>query len=261
MVFDSKGVPLADVNGNAVYHPVYLIQYGLSEYSFYILSHDKGHLASALQIADFLVQQQDSKTGYWFYSFDFLHEYTGCLLKAPWASAMAQGQAISLLTRIFYVTKNQKYLKAAMKATQMLKVPISEGGLASDLCGHIVFEEYPTVPFSYTLNGFMFCALGLWDLTRVADDTAVEGLWNIASSTLRFMIPLYDGDLMSLYCLSHVTKGNVGRHWAEKYHPLHIKLLQCFESFIPNQTFEFYIERWAKMIGIKPKANIHNGLK
>jgi hypothetical protein len=63
--------------------------------------------------------------------------------------------------------------------------------------------------------------------------------------------PLYDGDLMSVYCLSHVTKGNVGRHWAGGYHPLHIILLQCFESFMPNPTFEFYIKRWAKFIGIK----------
>ncbi len=170
MTFDSKGIPLFNINGNAIYHPVYLIQYALSEYGFYIFSQDNEHLASAQQIADWLLQSQDGETGFWYYLYDYIHELTGCLLKAPWASAMAQGQAVSLLTRIYHVTKDEKYLNAAIKATKLLNVPISSGGLASVLCGHVVFEEYPTIPYSYTLNGFMFCALGLYDLTTVVDD-------------------------------------------------------------------------------------------
>src|SRR5690606_31660539 len=142
MTFDSNGIPLLNINGNAIYHPVYLIQYALSEYGFYIFSHDNEHLVAAQQIADWLLQNQDGETGCWYYLYDYIHELTGCLLKAPWESAMAQGQAVSLLTRIYHVTKDEKYLNAAIKATKLLNVPISSGGLASVLCGHVVFEEY-----------------------------------------------------------------------------------------------------------------------
>ena len=43
-------------------------------------------------ISDWLVANQDVSTGYWIYSYDYVHEPTKFVLKAPWASAMAQGQ-------------------------------------------------------------------------------------------------------------------------------------------------------------------------
>lgn len=249
-MFDEQGVPLLNINGNYLYHPVYLIQYALSEYGFYVATNNTSHFNTAKIIADWLVENQDAKNGYWYYPYDYLHEFTKCLLKSPWASAMAQGQGVSLLTRIYHVTNDKRYLDTAVKAITMLDVPISSGGLASNLWGHTVFEEYPTQPHSYTLNGFMFCALGLYDLTKAANNVHINELWQMAKETLMFMIPLFDGDLMSVYCLSYITKGDISRHWADKYHPIHIILLQCFESIAPNPIFEFYIKRWAKFIGV-----------
>lgn len=249
--FDKNGIPMLNINDYYVYHPVYLIQHALSEYGFFVFNNDNNHFEKAKRIANWLVENQHPDTGCWYYTYDYKHELTDCMLKAPWASAMAQGQGISLLTRIYHVTNDQKYLDASIKATTLLDVPISSGGLASELWGHTVFEEYPTIPNSYTLNGFMFCALGLYDLTKVSDNKRIEELWEIAKQTLEFMIPLYDGDIMSVYCLSFVTVGNIKRHLADKYHPLHITLLQCFESFMPNPTFEFYIRRWSRFFGIE----------
>ena len=251
MVYDENGIPMLNIAGNAVYHPVYMIQYALSEYGFFLSSHDKSHLETAKRISDWLLDNQDANNGYWYYPYNFTHVFTKYVLKAPWASAMAQGQAISLLTRMYQTTNDNKYLVAAVKATTMLDVPILSGGLASELWGHTVYEEYPTIPYSITLNGFMFCALGIYDLTQSTDDKHVSELWNKAKDTLTFMVPLYDGDIMSTYCLSHVTMGNIERQWAEGYNSIHVTMLQCFQSFIPNPTFKFYIKRWAGFWGIK----------
>ena len=251
MEYDENGIPMLKIADNSVYDPVYTIQYALSEYGFFISTHKKSHLETAKRICDWLLDSQDVEDGCWYYKYDYVHEPTLFLLKAPWASAMAQGQAISLLTRMYITTKDNKYLAAAIKATTMLNIPISSGGLASDLWGHTVYEEYPTIPYSITLNGFMFCALGLYDISLLTEDKHVAELWHNAKNTLTFMVPLYDGDIMSIYCLSHVTMGNVKRQWADRYHYIHITMLQCFESFMPNPTFEFYIKRWAGFWGIK----------
>lgn len=251
MAYDQNGIPMYRYQGTPIYHPVYLIQWGLSEFGYYLSTHNDTHLETAKLIADWLLKNQDKKNGLWYYPYDYVHEFTNCKLTAPWASAMAQGQAVSLLTRIYRLTKDEKYIAASIKAIAMLDVPVSDGGFAAEVWGHTIFEEYPTIPYSLTLNGFMFCALGLYDLTTVIDDEKARQLWEVAKQALEAIVPLYDGDLMSVYCLSYVNMGNIKRHWAEHYHPLHITLLQCFESIMPNPTFEFYIRRWAKFLGIK----------
>ena len=106
------------------------------------------------------------------------------------------------MTRLYRLTHIESYLEAAIRAVKMLDVPISNGGLASELWGHVVYEEFPTIPYSFTLNGFMFCALGLYDLSRLVKQEYIVNLWRKAVDTLTFMVPLYDGDFMSTYCLS-----------------------------------------------------------
>ena len=250
MLRDKDGIPMYIIDNKPVYDPTYIIQYGLSEYGFFVSTHDKSHFETARKIAEWLIDNQDVVSGYWYYSYNYTHKFTKFLLEAPWASAMAQGQAISLLTRMYKVTNEYKYISAAKKATKLFDVPIVSGGLASEMWGHTVYEEYPTIPYSLTLNGFMFCALGIYDLTQATDDKQVADLWSKAKDTLNFMVPLYDGDIMSAYCLSHVTVGNVQRDWADRYNSIHVTMLQCFESFIPSPTFKFYIKRWASFFGI-----------
>lgn len=43
-------------------------------------------------------------------------------LKAGWHSAMAQGHALSVLTRAYHVTKDMKYINAAAKALHLFKI-------------------------------------------------------------------------------------------------------------------------------------------
>jgi heparosan-N-sulfate-glucuronate 5-epimerase len=248
-IFDRNGIPLNKLDGKIYYHPVSIIQYGLTEYGYWFTTKKDEHRQHAMNVAEWLVKTQNTN-GTWQYTFNYYHEPTGYLIEAPWASAMAQGEGISLLTRIYNITNEKKYLDAAIKATILLDIPIEKGGLCADLFGYTVYEEYPTSPPSFTLNGFCFCAFGLYDLCQLTDDQRIHNLWREAQKTLRFMIPLYDNDICSSYCLSHVFARKAEKIQSEKYHIIHISLLQNLQSIMPDITFVRYIKKWADEFGV-----------
>lgn len=58
----------------------------------------------------------------------FLQVIAGLLeVKPGWYSAMAQGQAISLLVRAAYFSGNKKYIESAAKATSLFLVNVTQG--------------------------------------------------------------------------------------------------------------------------------------
>lgn len=248
---DESGVPRIEAKGELIYHPVHAIQYGLAEYGYYVTTKDAAHLQRARCVVKWLLDNQCEKTGCWYYTTDNYHEQVGYLLKAPWASAMAQGQAASLLCRLYYIDHDKRLLDVAENAFNLFDVPVTEGGLCADLFSHKVYEEYPTIPASFTLNGFIFSSFGLYDLCQYTNNDRIHQLWEQAQETLRFMIPLYDDDLCSSYCLSHITARKTAKNQNLKYHMIHVMLLQNLESIFPDPTFEYYIKKWAKMCGIK----------
>lgn len=253
MKFDPNGIPILIINNDVVYHPVYITQYGLAEYGYYVNNGDETHFNEAVKIADWLISTQDERLGCWYYNFDFLHKMTNDCLKSPWVSSMAQGQAISLLCRVYAKTRELKYINAAVEGTKILEIPISEGGLSVEFYGRTIYEEFPTRSKSITLNGFMFCVLGLYDLSRYTSDDNITMMWKNSIDTLLTIIPFFDGDLMSSYCLSHISLQNTERLWADAYHSIHIVMMQNFQSIMPSPVFSFYIKRWASFWGIHIK--------
>lgn len=85
-------------------------------------------------------------------------------------SAMGQGQAISLLSRAFYHSGgNEVYLNTAYAALKPFKVLSKNGGVLSEFMNlYPWYEEYPTVPPIFILNGFMYSLIGLYDLFSLA---------------------------------------------------------------------------------------------
>lgn len=251
-IFDKKGIPLFILVRDTYYHPVSIIQYGLSEYGYWYTTNNENHLNNAINVAKWLVNHQNAN-GLWEYKFDYFHKRTGYILKAPWASAMAQGQGVSLLTRIYNVTKEENFFNAAIRATELLNIPVQKGGLCADFFGYKVYEEYPTIPPSFTLNGFCFCVFGLYDLCQLTDDRRVHALWHEAIKTIKFIIPFYDGDICRNYCLSHIfARKEWEKSQNEMYHIIHISLLQNLQSIIPDDIFVYYINKWANMFGVQP---------
>ena len=245
---DETGVALTKYNNEYQYNPVSISQYGLEQYSNYIETLDERYYEKAKIQADYLLKIQDKENGKFYYNYDFKVGGTNQTMKAPWSSAMAQGQVISLFARIYYVSKEQKYLEAAKLAMEPLTIDVEDGGLCADFFGHKYYEEYPTTPASYTLNGFMFTIIGLHDLYSITDDRQAKELYDEGIKTLEYCLPFYDSTGISLYHLGHLTDKNLPLHTSEKYHNIHIAQLKIINQFENNATFMYYSERWEQYV-------------
>lgn len=86
---------------------------------------------------------------------------------------MAQGVALSALARAYNATKDARYLEAGERSLAFISVEKKDGGAKTSLAdlhpslkGYVYFLEYQTEPDVYTLNGYMFALLGLYDWGR-----------------------------------------------------------------------------------------------
>lgn len=240
---DERGIPLVRYGELWAHNPVTTAQKGLQEFSRWTLDGVHGRLAGAVKLAEWLCKTQDPESGLWTYDFDFSLSGFGTTLMGPWHSALAQGQAMSLLSRVYRVTNQQSFLEAARIACLPLERDVSSGGLQADFFGHPYFEEYPTDPPSFTLNGFMFVMLGLHDLAR--DDETAARLFRVGMDTLVYCLPFYDTGSTTAYNLGHITNPPRPLQAYKDYQAVHIKQLLALNSVRPHETFAYYARAWS----------------
>lgn len=190
----------------------------------------------ARQAGDYLVSAQNVSTGGWIINvtrkFD---KYGKISLKSGWYSAMAQGQAISLLCRLYSLTKSRIYLNSATSAVDLFFVDVKSNGIRSEIHDGVWFEEYPTQPFSlYVLNGFVYSIFGLADyLHFCGNEPRVFSLFNDSIRSLANRLNFYDIGTRTLYDLRHLSDPelypNVAR-W--DYHTLHVSQLYFLADWI-----------------------------
>uniref|UniRef100_A0A914ICD3 Heparosan-N-sulfate-glucuronate 5-epimerase n=1 Tax=Globodera rostochiensis TaxID=31243 RepID=A0A914ICD3_GLORO len=162
------------------------------------------------------------------------------VLPVGWQSAMAQGLALSFLTRAYTLAKvgeRDLYMKAAQKALDLFEVPVEKGGVLSNICGLPWFEEYPTLPGTGVLNGFMSQALFL------------RGL-----DSLRHLLHLFDGGWWSLYDLRHIHLDSPPNLASQDYHLLHVSQLRWMYSITGDPYLEETAERWEGYAKTKCKS-------
>jgi heparosan-N-sulfate-glucuronate 5-epimerase len=248
--FDADGIPTVREGTRYYYNPVTIAEYGLQEWTFHEADGDPQHLANALKAADWLVAHQQAGTGTWRYEFDFPVSGMGDVtMRAPWISAMAQGQAMSLLARAWDATARRADLDAAIAALAPFRRSVARGGVTADFTltgGHApYYEEYPTTPASFTLNGFMFSLIGLHDLADAAPATDAGVLYAAGMSTLDQALPLYDTPSgLSIYHLGYLTAAQP-LHTSLTYHWIHVVELRYLDSLGPDPRLEHYRDRWA----------------
>ncbi len=89
---------------------------------------------------------------------------------------MASGHALSVLSRAYSASLRREYLERAFRALELFTVPSGEGGFQAKLLDtHIWYEEYPTSPPTFVLNGFMYSLLGLYDLRDALETHELTG--------------------------------------------------------------------------------------
>jgi heparosan-N-sulfate-glucuronate 5-epimerase len=244
IVFDASGIPRVRYPGRRrlVYNPVTVAQHGLQQLSYYVRTGRRADLRRAVRAGRWFEQTQDRRSGEWLYGFRWRVVRTQSTLRPPWSSAMAQGQAISLLTRLYLATGQRRYVAAALRALQPLRRSVRRGGLVARLDGRPWYEEYPTSPPTFVLNGFMFTLLGLHDLAALRPRSSAGGLYRRGLRTLAAALPRYDTPAGSLYYLAGATPYVAPL----RYQRLHVKLLSALLEISPDPVLRRYRDRWRR---------------
>jgi len=200
-----------------------------------------GHLLQFYYAADWLVRHQDAHGGWQIMVSRSVAE--GQLSLEPgWYSAMAQGQAMSLLVRAHAQSGDQRYLEAAVRALTLFDVRSTDGGIVAKFMDQYVwYEEYPTTPPCFVLNGFMYALIGLYDVAATApagdasQSTALR-LYSSGIASLRQMLPLFDTGSGTVYDLRHLTLGSAAApnraRW--DYHATHVNQLLLLSLLLQN---------------------------
>lgn len=225
------------------------------------------HLEFFFLAADWLAENQD-KNGGW--PIDVTRTLIpGVMELAPgWYSAMAQGQAMSVLTRAYWETRRRKYADAALKAMELFHIKSEDHGVvATFMEKYVWYEEYPTTPSSFVLNGFIYSLIGLYDLKQMCTITPnvctstkshqVAELYNNGMTSLKAMLPLYDMGSGSSYDLRHViipgSAPNLAR-W--DYHTTHINQLLLLTTIDDSPVLKNIASRFMEYM--KGKRAKHN---
>jgi heparosan-N-sulfate-glucuronate 5-epimerase len=217
-------------------------QWALGAYERYLAGEGEEWLACALDAGRYLVEDQEldgGSDGAWLHQMEMPHSY---LVRPPWISAMAQGEGASLLVRLYNATGEETFAEAARRALKPLSIPVARGGVRALLAGGPFFEEYPTKPPSFVLNGGIFAMWGCYDVGVGLEDAAALQDFNDALDALARNIERWDTGYWSLYDLfPHPLVRNVA---SSAYHALHINQLRAMQRIAPRKELEETAQRF-----------------
>uniref|UniRef100_V9KEB4 heparosan-N-sulfate-glucuronate 5-epimerase n=1 Tax=Callorhinchus milii TaxID=7868 RepID=V9KEB4_CALMI len=205
------------------------------------------HMPAFFAASDWLVRNQDERGGWPIMVTRKLGEGFKSL-DPGWYSAMAQGQAMSTLVRAYLLTKEQVYLNSALRAIAPYTLKSQDHGVKAVFMNkYDWYEEYPTSPSSFVLNGFIYSLLGLYDLRETASEKVgqeANKLYERGMESLRAMLPLYDTGSGSIYDLRHFMLGTAPNLARWDYHTTHINQLQLLSTIEDAPIFKEFMKRW-----------------
>src|SRR5215212_5024859 len=183
------------------------------------------HRASFLQIATWALGSQDDNGGW----------ETWLRLGIPNAlpySAMAQGEAMSVLVRAFSATGEDAYLEGARRALAPMLLPIEKGGTSWRAPEGLILEEVPFREPKTILNGWVFALYGLYDLVIADGSQDARKALDDTLSALLARLRAYDAGFWSFYDTSRTLASPF-------YHRLHIAQLEALGLSFPERAGRF----------------------
>lgn len=241
---DERGVPLVFYPHlqKWVYNPITIAQFGLAQLSRYAEG-DARAAATAAAMADWLagnLENWKNDLSAWVYRFDL--PFYGP--RAPWISAMAQGQGISLLLRMQQVLPRATYEEASQRAVGVFYHSMEQGGVARSFPdGSLAFEEYTTAEPSLVLNGLLFALLGLRDYAGYFNDAAAQERFAAGVAGVKANLWRYDTGYWNRYDL-HRSR----RLTSPDYVRIHVQLLRIFSGLTQDEFFAQTAAKWERYL-------------
>ncbi len=234
--FDEDGIPVSFFPGTSgqQYNPVTIAQYALALWELYFLEKAEHHLNKFLQIADwFAAHHHKGKWRYFYY--DKLSN-----LPAGWISAMAQGLAISVLSRAYQISQNKNYLVCSDLAINYFENSVPDGGVTHKFDDqNWWYEEYPNLENpAHVFNGHIYALFGIWDHYRITASQKSQLLFQKGLNALIFQIANYDNGYWVLYDQRFQNLINAS------YLNLQICQLEALNAIQPDPVLQKYIQKW-----------------
>lgn len=234
--FNQDSVPVVDYGGDIgrQINPVTVAQYGLNNWELYLQTQESQYRNVFIIQSNWLVDHQEE--GRWTYNFKIKERS----LQKGWISAMAQGQAISLLLRTWQLTEDSLYFRSAQEALGVFQLTLDQGGVSfieSD--SSIWFEEYPNrLNPSHVLNGHIWALFGLWDYYRVTRDPTAKKLFDAGVRAVEDQVDCYDTGYWVLY------EQNPLGLISGSYMDLQIDQLEVLYALTQKTVFDVYAKKW-----------------
>ena len=241
------------------YNPIAIAQFGLGNYNAYRLTGEAQRRASFLQIAEWMVAHlEHNPKGFlvWMHHFDWEYRDT---LRAPWYSALAQGNGISLLARAYAETDDIKFLDAATAAFEVFRHDVKDGGVAfTDAQSDLWLEEYIVDPPTHILNGFMWATWGVYDYWLVTRSVEAREVFDRSVHTIAANLRSFDTGFWSVYEQSGTILPMIASTF---YHLLHITQLKVMEMLTGEKIFSEYAIKWQRYVESRGKRSVAKLLK
>lgn len=243
-LLDEQGIPLFDpksfrLEGAPLYHPIVIIQYGLAHHDS-ALDGDREAEEIFFKCARWIEAHASDEPLGRFVVWPYLFPLRTPPVRPPWISGMAQGQALSLLSRAFLKTQSTRTAEVAHRAARSFCYSIREGGVVSkSRSGAFFIEEVAHAPAIHILNGCLFGLFGLYEYLRVFDDPELLPVLEKCLQGVDEVLPLFDMGWWSRYSL--------GLRWhlaPPYYHDVHIRQLKHLAVLLNRPQFDLYAQRW-----------------
>lgn len=228
----SNDVPLTPVDtGENIYFSIAIFQYGLGSYDLYLENNEKDKLEKAVSCANWAVDNQENDGSWITFAYENKdHPY----------SSMAQGEGVSLLIRLYDVTREEKYLISARKAIEFMLLPIESGGTTKYEGDDVFLYECTHDPL--ILNGWIFSLWGLYDYCKYIQDENIKFV--LDKTLLSFKKRLQDFDIG--YWSNYEEGGK--RICSSFYHKLHIAQLRVMYDLFGDEIYKDYADKWEKYL-------------
>lgn len=257
VTYDDDGIPMVKHGGKTEfeYNPVTILQHTLTTYGK-VLSSEKNE-KEFLGYVDYCIDMMEDDG-----SFRYYYDYPYYLnpdnyMKSGWTSAMNNGHMLSVLARAYSLDPQEKYIEAAERTLSFLETPVSENGVATDMSDLdeslkdlVIYEEYPAEPNAYTLNGFMFTLLGIYDWSCVESPSQEKAkqMFDGGIETLRTILPYFDVGGFTAYDLGFITYDTNKPNLSPKYHMIHIAFCHVFYEITNAEEFRQYYDLWGSYV-------------
>ncbi len=243
--FDDDGIPRVDYGRRLGlrYNPITTAQWGLFNLQRWKSRRDHAALEQALRCADRLAcdcepWKNDILGWIYDYGFDLYGPFP------PWISAMAQGEAVSLLLRCHQLRPSRDYLDVCRGAVRAFFYDYEQGGVTAALSdGTPFFQEYPVHPPVHVLNGGLFALIGLYDYAAFFGDADAMSLAHRVVAGLDHHWMDWDLGYWTRYDLYRVV-----RPASAAYQELHARLFEAVGALFDDSILLNVAKRWRRQL-------------